>query len=141
MFWLSYESFSILYDVFCQKKGHFQQKQKCICFWFQSRFWKNIICFWFWWKTYTKCCTYNYVIWGLLHFVVDQMFSISGKLEEHYLSRNIEVKIWIKIWILIFFLVLFNCWLSLVSVVPASCFNYSGPCRCFQLVVDGFSSF
>ena len=32
------------------------------CFWFQNIFWKNINCFPFWWKTYTKRCTSNYVI-------------------------------------------------------------------------------
>ena len=32
------------------------------CFWFQNMFWKNIDCFPFWWKTYTKRCTSNYVI-------------------------------------------------------------------------------
>ena len=32
------------------------------CFRFQDIFWKNMNCFWFWWKTYTKCCTSNYVI-------------------------------------------------------------------------------
>ena len=32
------------------------------CFWFQNMFWKNINCFRFWWKTYTKRCTSNYVI-------------------------------------------------------------------------------
>ena len=32
------------------------------CFRLQNMFWKNINCFWFWWKTYTKCCTSNYVI-------------------------------------------------------------------------------
>ena len=32
------------------------------CFRFQDMFWKNMNCFWFWWKTYTKCCTSNYVI-------------------------------------------------------------------------------
>ena len=31
-------------------------------FWFQNMFWKNINCFRFWWKTYTKRCTSNYVI-------------------------------------------------------------------------------
>ena len=30
--------------------------------WFQNMFWKNINCFRFWWKTYTKRCTRNYVI-------------------------------------------------------------------------------
>ena len=30
MFWLSYESFSILNDVFSQLKCHFQQKQLCL---------------------------------------------------------------------------------------------------------------
>ena len=29
---------------------------------FQNMFWKNINCFRFWWKTYTKRCTSNYVI-------------------------------------------------------------------------------
>ena len=29
---------------------------------FQNMFWKNISCFRFWWKTYTKRCTNNYVI-------------------------------------------------------------------------------
>ena len=32
------------------------------CFQFQNMFWKNINCFRFWWKTYTKRCTSNYVI-------------------------------------------------------------------------------
>ena len=32
------------------------------CFWFQKRFRKSIICFRFWWKTYVKLCTNNYVI-------------------------------------------------------------------------------
>ena len=32
------------------------------CFQFQNMFWKNINCFWFWWKTYAKRCTSNYVI-------------------------------------------------------------------------------
>ena len=32
------------------------------CFRFQNMFWKNISCFRFWSKTYTKCCTNNYVI-------------------------------------------------------------------------------
>ena len=32
------------------------------CSRFQNMFWKNINCFRFWWKTYTKRCTNNYVI-------------------------------------------------------------------------------
>ena len=32
------------------------------CFRFQNLFWKNINCFRFWWKSYTKYCTSNYVI-------------------------------------------------------------------------------
>ena len=32
------------------------------CFRFRNMFWKNISCFRFWWKTYTKRCTNNYVI-------------------------------------------------------------------------------
>ena len=31
------------------------------CFRFQNIFWKNISCFWLWWKTYTNCCTNNYI--------------------------------------------------------------------------------
>ena len=33
-----------------------------LCFWFQNMFWKKINCFRFWWKTYTKRCTSNYLI-------------------------------------------------------------------------------
>ena len=32
------------------------------CFRFQNMFWKKVSCFRFWWKTYTKRCTNNYVI-------------------------------------------------------------------------------
>ena len=32
-----------------------------MCIQFQRVFWKNN-CFWFWWRTYTRHCTRNYVI-------------------------------------------------------------------------------
>ena len=39
------------------------------CFWFQNMFWKNINFFRFWWKTYTKRCTSNYVISSQMTFL------------------------------------------------------------------------
>ena len=38
------------------------------CFWFQNIFWKNISGLRFWWKTYTKRCTNNYVISSVKRF-------------------------------------------------------------------------
>ena len=56
-----------------------------ICFQFQNVFWRNISVFRFWWKTYAKLWTNNYVISLVkklsllalcLHFAVDQELSV-----------------------------------------------------------------
>ena len=67
-----------------------------------------------------------------LHFVDGQVLSISGydlengrkPYKQKYWIKNLAVKI--PILILFHFCLL--CWLSPVSVVAASCFNYIGPC-------------
>ena len=80
-------------------------------FWFHNMFWKNVNCFQFWWKTYTKGCTSNYVISRVkrlhvskdflpLHFAV-QVLSISGFDSENrkmwckqkYFIKSIAMKI------------------------------------------------
>ena len=116
------------------------------CFRFQNMFWKNINCFRFWWKTYTKRCTSNYVISRVkrpfpLHFAVSQVLSILGydlengrmPCKQKYCIKNMAV----KIPILILFRFCLLCWRKnhlfgvLSSVVAASCFNFIGPCRWF----------
>ena len=76
------------------------------CFRFQKIFWKNISCFRFWWKTYIKRCTSNYVISRVkdilpLHFAVGQVLSISGYdlengrmlCKQKYWIKNMAIKI------------------------------------------------
>ena len=122
------------------------------CFQFYNLFWKNISCFWFWWKSCTKYYTNNYVVsfikrLSLPALAVGQVLSISGyDLEDRRILC--KQKFWIKIKYMvvkILILILFSfCllwWLSPVSVVAGSWFNYKGPFRCFWLVLDGFSSF
>ena len=108
------------------------------CFQFQNKFWKNISCFQFWWKTYTKRCTNNYVTskdFLRLHFAVDQVLSIAGyDFENGRLSRKQKylIKIMaVKMPILILFCFCLLCWLSSVSIVAASYLNYVGPFRWF----------
>ena len=99
---------------------------------FQNMFWKNISCFPFWWKTYTKRCTNNYVISRVkyflrLHFAVDEVLSISGNdLENGRMPRKekYEVKnVAVKIPTLILFRFCLLCWLSPAPIVATSCFN------------------
>ena len=80
------------------------------CFWFQNMFWKNINCFWFWWKTYTRHCTSNYVI-SRVKWLSSPAFY--GWLDAFsfrvwYGKRNMVV----KIMILILFLFCLLCWLK-----------------------------
>ena len=104
------------------------------CFRFQNMFLKNISCFRFWWKTYTKSCTNNYVISR-----VKRLFSpafcgwSSGYILENGrmpCKQKYCIKIMaVKIPNLILFRFCLLCWLSPASIVAASCFNYIGPCR------------
>ena len=113
------------------------------CFQFQNMFWKNINCFRFWWKTYTKRCTSNYVISRVKRLSSPALCGWSGAFNFRvwFGKRNMAV----KIPTLILFRFCLLCWLKTilrsVSVVSASCFNYIGPCRWFYLALDGFSSF
>ena len=72
-------------------------------------FWKNINCFWFWWKTYTKCCTSNYVITCVKRLSSPVLCLWSGALSFRvwFGKRNIAV----KILILILFRFCLLCWL------------------------------
>ena len=113
---------------------------------FQNIFWKNINCFRFWWKTYTKRCTNNYVMSRVkdflpLHFEVGcfQFQVIIWKTEECRVSTNTALKTWQWKSDFDFVPLLFT--LRPVSVVATSCFRYIGPCRWSWLVLDGFSSF
>ena len=80
-----------------------------------------------------------------LHFAVGELLSISGcdlenermPFKQKYCIKDMAVKI--PILILLCFCLL--CWLSPVSVVAASCFNYIGPCGWFSLILDDFSLF
>ena len=70
-----------------------------------------------------------------LHFAVDQVLSVSGydlgngrmACKQKYWIKNMAV----KLPILILFRFCLFCWLSPVSIVAASRFNYMGPCRWF----------
>ena len=72
------------------------------CFQFQNIFWKNISPFLFWWKTYTNCCTNNYIICvqrlSLLPILqlskCFQFQDVIWKMEEYCVSKNIKLKIW-----------------------------------------------
>ena len=114
---------------------------------FQNIFWKNI---WSWWKTYTKRCTNNYVIWRIKRLSSLALCGCSsafnfriwfGK-QKNAVKANILMKnISLKIPILILFRFCLPCWLSSLSNVAASCFSYIGPCRWFSTVLDVFRLF
>ena len=112
-------------------------------FWVHNMFWKNVNCFQFWWKTYTKGCTSNYVISRVkrlhvskdflpLHFAV-QVLSISGFDSENrrmwckqkYFIKNIAM----KIPNLIFFPFVY--FADLKAIYFVSCLCYS--CKLFKL--------
>ena len=78
------------------------------CFWFQNMFWKNIDCFPFWWKTYTKCCTSNYVISHVKRLSSPTLCGWSGAFNFRvwFGKRNMAVKIPILI---LFLFCLFCC--------------------------------
>ena len=57
--------------------------------------------------------------------------------KQKYLVKNMTVKI--QILILFYFCLL--CYLSSFSIVAVSSFNFRGPCRWFQFVLDGLSLF
>ena len=102
------------------------------CFWFQNMLLKNINCFRFWWKTYAKRCTSNYVISRVKWRSFPALFGWSGvfNFRVWFGKRNMTV----KIPILILFLFYLLCWLinhlfCVLSVVAPSCFNYIDTCR------------
>ena len=119
-------------------------------FWFQNMVWKKINCFSFWWKTYTKGCTSNYVISRVkrlpLHFRVGQVLSISG--------YDLENGIWRwKSWF--WFCSAFVYFADLKAIYFASCLWCScklfwlyrplwmvlARFRWYWLILDGFRSF
>ena len=69
------------------------------CFQFQNMFWKNINCFRFWWKTYTKRCTSNYVISRVKRLSSPALCGWSGAFSFRvwFGKRNMAVKISILI--------------------------------------------
>ena len=88
------------------------------------------------WKTYTKLCTINNVISCVKRLSLPALCSwpISGYDLENgrcLVGKNIELKNVAKISNLILFCFCLLCYFSPVSIVPASCFNYIGPCRWF----------
>ena len=78
------------------------------CFWFQNMFWKNINCFRFWWKTYTKCCTSNYVISRVKRLSSPALCGWSGAFNFKVWSGKQNMTL--KIPILILFLFCLLCW-------------------------------
>ena len=95
------------------------------CFWFQNMFWKNINYFRFWWKTYTKRCTSNYVIARVKRLSSPSPgWSGAFNFRVWFGKQNMTVKISILTLFCIYFA-------SCLSVVAASCFNYIGSCTKF----------
>ena len=103
------------------------------CFRFQNLFWENLNCFRFWWKTYTKRCTSNYVTLRVirlfpLHFQLDQVLSISGydlengrmSCKQKYCIKNMAV----EIPILILFHLCLLCWLKTIYFASCLCCSY-----------------
>ena len=71
------------------------------CFRFQNMLRKNITCFRFWWKTYKKCYTNNYVTYRVKRLCSPAFYGWSGafnfwiwfgKMEECRVSKNNELK-------------------------------------------------
>ena len=83
-----------------------------------------------------------------LHFTVGQVLSISGydlengrtPCKQKYCIKNIAVEIQILILFRFCYFVDLKT-IYFTSIVAESCFKYIGPCRWFQLILDGFSSF
>ena len=110
-----------------------------MCFRFKNMFWKNS-CFRFWWKTYTKRWTNNYVIscvkrlpqpalCGWSSAFSFRIWLENGRMpcKQKYLIKTMAI----KIPILILFRFRLLCYLSPFSIVAASFFNFIGPCSLF----------
>ena len=103
-------------------------------------------CFRFWWSTYIKRCTSNYVMSRVKILSSPALCGWSGvfqfqgmisKTEESRVSKNISIKTWqwkSRFWFcsaFVYFADLKTIYFASCLCCSANCFNYKGPCRWF----------